>query len=202
MLHEKVCASCSSAFPLRSCIEVSVDDINIDLLKWPDHWIEGGRVVDDMWLHGHHVPPFFPHFDDCLQDILVILASLISCEGKPQAMQFCLSYYRLLKNRNMSNLAIANHLYVGDVPEELRGLTIVEEALIAQCHAKSCIIHLKENMDSFVPNAQCAMRGHIIVFPQQPKYVIDLLPPSLDEISSYVCVVFMGSHPPTLEWLC
>lgn len=102
----------------------------------------------------------------------------------------------------MPDLTLANHLYVGDVPYELTGLTVVEEALIAYCCTKSCIINLKENTDSFIPNAQHVMRGYIIVFPQQPEYISDLLPPSLDVMAMFVCVVFVGSQPPSSEWLC
>ncbi|KAJ7654925.1 hypothetical protein B0H17DRAFT_899369, partial [Mycena rosella] len=35
-----------------------------------------------------------------------------------------------------------------------------------------------------------------------PSRLADLLPPSIEEIVSPVCVLFVGSSPPTAEWLC
>ncbi|KAF8415490.1 hypothetical protein L210DRAFT_3370158, partial [Boletus edulis BED1] len=73
--------------------------------------------------------------------------------------------------------------------------------LIARCRAKSCIIQLKESLTGVVPNAQRAMRGHVIIFPQQPEFLLDLLPPSLEDIATHICVIFVGSRAPTLDWL-
>lgn len=44
------------------------------------------------------------------------------------------------------------------------------------------------------------MKGHIIIYPQQPSEIANLLPPSKQEILTPVCVLFVGSTPPA-EWL-
>jgi hypothetical protein len=74
--------------------------------------------------------------------------------------------------------------------------------MIARCRAKCWVIQLKEdNQDLALPHAQRGMKGHIIVYPQRPSDIANILPPSLEEMSTPICVVFVGSSPPTAEWL-
>ena len=200
-LREFVCASCNGRICVKQKTEVRIEDMNMDLLKRPDRRFVDGRVLDDLWLDTTCKPPPLPVFEGCLKDVLVAPAGLLLRGGVPHMLQLCKSCHRLLRRGRTPDLALANHMYMGDVPDELNGLSVVEEALIARCRAKSCIIQLRESMDGVVPNAQRAMRGHIIIFPQQPEYVLDLLPPPLDEVATYICVVFVGSHAPTSQWL-
>ncbi|KAF8416364.1 hypothetical protein L210DRAFT_3429491 [Boletus edulis BED1] len=75
--------------------------------------------------------------------------------------------------------------------------------MIARCRAKLWIIHLQETDSAVgrVPNAQRGMRGHIIVYPQEPERAINILPPSIEDIVTPICVIFVGSSMPTKEWL-
>ncbi|KAJ7932275.1 hypothetical protein B0H13DRAFT_1857109 [Mycena leptocephala] len=45
------------------------------------------------------------------------------------------------------------------------------------------------------------VRGHAIVYPQQPSAIAKILPPLIDEVITPICVIFVGSNPPTSEWL-
>ncbi|KAI9570500.1 hypothetical protein HD554DRAFT_1982962, partial [Boletus coccyginus] len=103
---------------------------------------------------------------------------------------------RVLEASVTPDLAIANHLYyLGDIPEQLTGLTVIEEAVIAHCRAQSCIVQLREGDDTSASNAQRGMRGHIIL-------ILDLLPPSMERLSTFICVLFVGSQTPSEEWMC
>ncbi|KAJ6522570.1 hypothetical protein B0H19DRAFT_872834, partial [Mycena capillaripes] len=73
--------------------------------------------------------------------------------------------------------------------------------MIARCRAKCWIIQLKEEGDYSTPITQRGVRGHIIVYPQRPSDIAKVLPPSIDEIVTPICVIFVGSNPPTQEWL-
>ncbi|KAJ6531529.1 hypothetical protein DFH09DRAFT_1409330, partial [Mycena vulgaris] len=74
--------------------------------------------------------------------------------------------------------------------------------MIARCRSKCWIIQLKEeNQDLALASTQRGIKGHIIIYPQQPSKVADVLPPAVEEIVSPVCVLFVGSSPPTTEWL-
>ena len=72
--------------------------------------------------------------------------------------------------------------------------------MIACTRAQSWIIQLQE-AGGGAPNVQRGMRGHIIVFPQEPEQVLNILPPSVDEIVTLVCVIFISSSIPSKEWL-
>ncbi|KAJ7934458.1 hypothetical protein B0H13DRAFT_1591507 [Mycena leptocephala] len=39
------------------------------------------------------------------------------------------------------------------------------------------------------------------IYPQKPSAIAKVLPPSIDEIITPICVIFVGSSPPTPEWL-
>ncbi|KAJ7615408.1 hypothetical protein FB45DRAFT_758031 [Roridomyces roridus] len=74
--------------------------------------------------------------------------------------------------------------------------------MLARCRSKCWIIQLKEeNQGVVVASNQRAMKGHVIVYPQQPSKVAESLPPSVENITAPVCVLFIGSSPPTPEWL-
>ncbi|KAJ7036753.1 hypothetical protein C8F04DRAFT_953521, partial [Mycena alexandri] len=75
--------------------------------------------------------------------------------------------------------------------------------MIALCRAKCWIIQLREDGGSndFLPFAQRGVRGHVIVYPQKPSSIAKTLPPSIADVTTPICVVFVGSNPPTAEWL-
>ena len=43
----------------------------------------------------------------------------------------------------MPSLSIANRLFIGNVPEELKDLTAIEESMICLCRARAIIVQLK-----------------------------------------------------------
>ncbi|KAJ7652355.1 hypothetical protein DFH06DRAFT_919838, partial [Mycena polygramma] len=74
--------------------------------------------------------------------------------------------------------------------------------MIALCRSKCWIIQLREDeSDTSIPFTQRGVRGHIIVYPQRPSAIAKTLPPSLSDIITPVCVIFVGSKAPTAEWL-
>ncbi|KAJ7453712.1 hypothetical protein B0H11DRAFT_1627953, partial [Mycena galericulata] len=74
--------------------------------------------------------------------------------------------------------------------------------MIARCRSKCWIIQMRElDESSEFPNVQRGFKGHIIVYPQQPSAIAATLPPSIEEITTPICVVFVGSNPPSLEWI-
>ncbi|KAG1797583.1 hypothetical protein EV424DRAFT_1475081 [Suillus variegatus] len=72
--------------------------------------------------------------------------------------------------------------------------------MVALCRAKCFIMHLREESCN-IPNAQRGLKGNVITFPQRPSQFLDILPPPLDDVVTPICVVFVGSSPPTVDWL-
>ncbi|KAF8875201.1 hypothetical protein CPB84DRAFT_1817803 [Gymnopilus junonius] len=75
--------------------------------------------------------------------------------------------------------------------------------MIARCRAKCWVIQLKEENAGYgaTPNTQRGLRGHVIIYPQRPSSIAEVLPPSLEEVSTPICVIFVGSHRPSDDWL-
>lgn len=131
-------------------------------------------------------------------------------DGAP-SIRICRKCRRPLSKDKMPSNALANGLDLGDVPECLKDLTVVEESMIARRRAKVYVVHLKESTDddeeeeqgsSATPaNRQRGFRGHIIVYPQAVENLDSVLPPPIKEALTPICVVFVGSKRPTKEWL-
>lgn len=122
-------------------------------------------------------------------------------------LRICKKCHVPLAHNTLPRCALANKLTVGPVPEELRDLTIVEEAMIARCRAKCWVIHLhdgdsgSDGKPSHLPTTQHGMKGHIIVYPSKPEQITHVLPPPMKEITTPICVLFVGSMSPSKEWL-
>ena len=151
------------------------------------------------------IPPDFPYKDGPLKDLLVDPAGVeIQDPQTGISLRFCSSCSRSLQNSRRPHFVLANYMFLGMVPEELKDLTPIEESMIALCHAKCCIVQLRQLGDSDetdVPHLQRKLMGHVIIYLQPPDKVTRMLPPSVDNIVTSVCVLFIGSSPPTCEWL-
>lgn len=125
-------------------------------------------------------------------------------------LTLCRECHRSLSSDRLPKLALANELFVGEIPEALSDLTVVEEAMVSQRRAKCWILHLREEgtsnevtegVSNNTAASQRALKGHIIVFPTHPERLGRVLPPPMEDVVSPICVLFVGSSPPTKEWL-
>ncbi|KAG1843113.1 hypothetical protein DFJ58DRAFT_615528, partial [Suillus subalutaceus] len=74
--------------------------------------------------------------------------------------------------------------------------------MIARCRAKCWIIQLKEeNQNLQLSTNQRGIKGHIIIYPQRLEGIAAILPPTVDDIVTPICIIFVGSCPPSREWL-
>ncbi|KAF8999407.1 hypothetical protein BDQ17DRAFT_1500299 [Cyathus striatus] len=75
--------------------------------------------------------------------------------------------------------------------------------MISRCRAKACIVQLREsNQNLQIPTIQRGIKGHVIVYPQNPSKLESILPPAMEDVITPICVLFVGSSPPSREWLC
>ncbi|KAF8975162.1 hypothetical protein BDQ17DRAFT_1268149 [Cyathus striatus] len=74
--------------------------------------------------------------------------------------------------------------------------------MIACYHAKSLIVQLHQHDQSLeLPTLQKGLKGHVIIYPQRPSQLLNILPPTINDIITYICVIFIGSTPPSQDWL-
>lgn len=134
------------------------------------------------------------------KDVFVHLRALVVEEGKLVGLRVCSICAPAVQAGKRPALSTANRMYLRLVPTELQDLTFIEEVVIARCRAKACIIQLRED-GSGLANKQRGMKGHIIIYPQQPERLVSMLPCSVGETITPICILFVGSHPPSREWL-
>lgn len=198
------CASCAEECLNREQQVVELDDLDLDLLRRPDFRVgDDGDIVDTEWLDTScNLPDFSSTNDPALNGILLDPLGLDTSEHGKKTAKLCRTCFSSLKCHKTPPMALANHAFLGEVPDELKDLTVVEEAMIARCRAKCWVIQLKEdNQDLALPHSQRGMKGHIIVYPQRPSDIASVLPPPMEEISAPICVIFVGSTPPSDEWI-
>jgi hypothetical protein len=190
-LAEFTCASCAASYLNSDRQYRPVDSINLDLLRCPP------------WLFDVDcVRPTLPFADGPLEGVLVDPSGVsVNSEGTFE-LSLCTTCARCLGRNKVPPLSMANLGFLGQVPNELRDLTPVEESMIARCRAKCWVVQLREeNQDLSLPDTQRGMKGHIIVYPQQPDKLLSVLPPSIDDVMTPICMSFVGSTPPSKQWL-
>ncbi|KAJ7789430.1 hypothetical protein B0H14DRAFT_2627263 [Mycena olivaceomarginata] len=104
-----------------------------------------------------------PFDEGALRDVLVDPDGVsFPPDGGRPTLSLCKNCYSSLKNKKLPALALANRTFLGSVPDELKDLTVIEEAMIARCHSKCWIIQLREeNQDLVLQNTLSATRSQL-----------------------------------------
>lgn len=192
-LRTFTCGSCSEEVSVSACEFLPLENIPMDVLRSPKY--------SEVYLHSISVP--VPFEVGPLADLLVDPAGVVYNDvGDVMGINCCRSCNSSLRKGKLPALALANHTYLGPVPPELQDLTVVEECMIARCRAKCEIIHLlEEGGNVILPTAQRGMKGHMIVYPQRPERLVNCLPRTIQDTITPICILFVGSSPPTQQWL-
>jgi hypothetical protein len=144
----------------------------------------------------------FSESDGPLHDLMVDPSGVRQSDDGEFQLSLCGVCHKKLRKGKRPALSLANRTFLGDVPDELKDLTVVEEAMIARCRAKCWIVQLKEeNQDLQLSTSQRGIKGHIIIYPQRPEGIASILPPPVADIITPICVIFVGSCPPSHAWL-
>jgi len=198
-LSSFTCASCAEECLDKVRCNLAINDIDLTILRHPDCY--DYPLQTDRWLDPDCSPPPLPYDDGPLKDILLDPAG-VNIDARGRITLFvCKTCTSSLKKKKVPPLSLANCTFLGPVPDELKDLTVVEEAMIARCRSKCWVIQLKEERELNLNNTQRGMKGHVIIYPQRPSEIAAVLPPSLDDILTPICVIFIGSSPPSPEWL-
>jgi hypothetical protein len=100
----------------------------------------------------------------------------------------CVSF---LEKKVMPPMALANGLWVGNVPKELSDLTFVERLLVSRIRSNRCIVH--------VLKGGWKMRANAIMFPTPIPKLCNILPPSIEELDEVIAFMFTGIAQPTAD---
>ncbi|CAF1486450.1 unnamed protein product [Adineta ricciae] len=107
----------------------------------------------------------------------------------------CRECWSCLVKEKIPKFSPANKVWLGDIPEELKNLTILEQRLISLYRYNSCIVKLQSSFHS-METAQSALRGNCISFPQNVVNIAESLPLTLDELCESLKIIFIGTQLP------
>ena len=186
-MKQLVCASCGENTFQDDCESVHLKDVDLDLFR----------------LQNESLPISSPFPNGVLKDLILHPRGVNVIPPEENiSFFFCHSCWNSLRRHRLPYLSLANDTFLGDVPPELQDLTFVEELMIGLCRAKCSIFQLSESKrQGSSAVSQTAFRGHIIIYPQNPSSTASTLPPLIEEVTSLICILFIGSTKPTLKWL-
>jgi hypothetical protein len=180
LAHNFVCASCG-------CIFHDITELETVPHSYPP-LLRHLRVAED-----DHVPFDFSCGIDLLDRNRIFIDKL-AITGSDQRLYLCRSCHSQLSRDHQPRESLANFRFVRPtVPEELRGLTWIEELLIGRVHVNGRICRLGERHN---PSSFFGIKGHVVFLPQDASRLLDLLPMSPASLPEVVKVVWTGKSSP------
>ena len=164
---EAGCASCGQLIPIKQLTPIKSLKSSLELLRSQDNGItrlERKTVNDPI---------------DEIQGPVIAQ----NCKG------ICHTCCKFLKKGKTPPLSLANGLWLGEVPLELRNLTYVEQLLISRVRHNRCIVK--------VASGRYKMRANAISFTNPVPKIYDMLPPSISELDEVLACIFTGPCQPT-----
>jgi hypothetical protein len=123
-----------------------------------------------------------------IEDPIEELSGPVIAEG---CSNICIECQLSLDKGVVPKLALANHNWVGEVPEQLKNLSYAECMLIARVRHNRTVVR--------VNSGRVRMNANAIMFSQPALKVYLKLPPCKEELNEVLAFVFTGSSPPTPE---
>ncbi|PPQ81895.1 hypothetical protein CVT24_009316 [Panaeolus cyanescens] len=199
-LSSDVCGSCARRCLKTDLVNRRPASLNMDCFSSPRNRVQRGSdcVVDDVY------PDFAMTFEPSLPDYPYALLhpSGVHHDAESSYLSLCAECVACVDRGSVPPLSLANHNFIGEVPEELRDLNMIEECMIAPCRAKTTVVQLTEIEGRQAASvAQRALKGNVIIFPQDPSQIARSLPIPPHDMAKHVCIVFIGSSKPSREWI-
>ena len=107
----------------------------------------------------------------------------------PGCSRVCPICAESLDKKKMPTLALANGLWVGEIPDELKDLTYAEQLLIARVRHNRCIVK--------VSSCMFKMRANAISFSNPMPKIYNVLPPPIEEMDEVLAFIYTGPCKPT-----
>ena len=136
--------------------------------------------------------------DDQDDFILLHQTSLDRCGSHGNSWVFCSLCYAAIRRNSIPKFSAENSINVTmchHYPSALEDLTVVEECLIAKCHPVGTILKLRPCGHSSPTNYN-ALRGHMIVIPQDPGPLLHILPSPELRLDNLIKVFWLGKRAP------
>lgn len=171
VLREEGCAICATLN--RTQTMIPLEDVH-DLLFVLDEYI-----TDD---------PITMKERRCESDPFIELKGPPLAPGCDKVCQTCVSY---LKKEKLPPHSLANGLWIGEIPPELKGLRFAEKLLIARVRHNGCLVRVSSGMHK--------LRANAVLYQNPIPKIYDILPPPRDELDEVLAIVYTGHCKPTQE---
>lgn len=103
--------------------------------------------------------------------------------------KICRDCKECLEQGRLPKFALANGMWVGDVPEQLKTLSYAEKMLIARSRHHKCVVRVASS-------GMGKLQGNIICYPNPFPKLYSALPPHRDDIDELLAIVFTGIARP------
>jgi hypothetical protein len=140
---------------------------------------------------------------------MVVLRHLLEVDEGGVTCWVCFECLRALEREMLPKLALANHLWIGEVPSQLTGLTVPEQLLIARHYPRCYIFKLfPRDVDTHLPLDQLytGMAGNASLFEMNTQEVVEMLkgqrmPSCVRTLASVVAITFVSRKTLPMDWL-
>jgi hypothetical protein len=166
MFMESGCAVCGCLTPVVKLQKISELSLNLDILRNTEVTQKECFSMQDL------IQP--------LNDLPVLLETLDT---------ICPKCYKSLSTDKLPTLALANGLWLGNIPDELSELTYAEQLLIARVRHNRCIVRVSSGMHKMTANA--------ITFANPTPKIYDILPPPASDLDEVLAFIYTGPCKPT-----
>jgi len=82
-------------------------------------------------------------------------------------------------------------LWLGKIPDELQGLSFVEQLLVGRIRNNRCIVRVAKGMHKMIANA--------VKFEHPMQKIYTVLPPPIEEMDELLAFIFTGPCQPTKD---
>ena len=178
------CACCSCIqHSLNDAEKVSATELYLTVLAVKLEYIK----TEFSWRSG------VPSLDS--QNIMVDHGSIFlsATDTQEPYLTMCKPCQYQLSDKCLPPQALANHRWIGEVPEELKQLTWLKEKLLARRHLVGSIVRLEDRHEYM------GLKGHMILVPQNTTELVHLLPRPISSRPDMIRVVWTGGNQPKYD---
>ncbi|QRV90748.1 Helitron helicase-like domain at N-terminus [Ceratobasidium sp. AG-Ba] len=203
---------------LLSCYKEFLKSTSNEALRWlvciccarELHHSDGSFRYLDSLKHPEHLVPTHTHPEHqkwTISSMLLVVDKVMDVEGRPWGW-FCSQCLKALDDNRLPPLALANQMWIGEIPEALLGLTIPEQILISLFHPRCYVFKLypKNIWGLNGDQLQTGLKGNVTTYELNMPQVVKMLegklmPRPLSILAFTIAVTFIGLGSVPRSWL-
>ncbi|KAF8123281.1 hypothetical protein EV363DRAFT_1088543, partial [Boletus edulis] len=138
----------------------------------------------------------------------LMLSDCITGEDAGAEGWLCNECLRALKANTTPKLALANNMWIGEVPHELAVLTLPEQLLIARHYPRCYVVKLypRDGHISNPEHLQRGMAGNVTLYNMNTDAIVgmlegQLMPQPVVQLASVLAITYIGQKNLPKSWL-